>query len=308
MNITGTFLDFSHRTNLPEPLDRDAGFWQRELGDIKAAGMDTIIINRVMDRGRTYYHSRHFEEYTETDTVAAVMDAAAAHGLEVWLGLYMNVTFWQRSKNFSRMLERDARFCLLLFDELMERYAAHPCLKGIYIADEADRDNVDTPERAGILKDFFTNVCAHIKRKRNWPVMISPFFSKSVPPAELAAWWDQFLDRPMFDILAMQDSVGCTRDMAPADVGPYYAALAPVLAAHGVRFWNNVETFIHAPRPADYQHFELPDFERILQQYRAGAPYTEKTITWEYGHFLGRQQVGELRYQEFCRLNRNGNK
>jgi hypothetical protein len=45
--------------------------------------------------------------------------------------------------------------------------------------------------------------------------------------------------------------------------------------------------------------------ERIDAQYEAGRPYVEQTITWEYGHFLGRQQVGEERYQEFCAWNRS---
>lgn len=39
--------------------------------------------------------------------------------------------------------------------------------------------------------------------------------------------------------------------------------------------------------------------ERIAQQYEGGKTFVERTITWEYGHFLGRQQVGEERYESF---------
>ena len=67
-------------------------------------------------------------------------------------------------------------------------------------------------------------------------------------------------------------------------------------ADHGIEFWNNVETFTFdttglplIPAPLD----------RIDRQYEAGRPFVARTITWEYGHFLGRQLVGEERYHAF---------
>ncbi len=49
--------------------------------------------------------------------------------------------------------------------------------------------------------------------------------------------------------------------------------------------------------------FHQAPIERIDAQFRAAVPYVAKTFTWEYGHFLGRQQCGGERYQEFKKWN-----
>jgi hypothetical protein len=39
--------------------------------------------------------------------------------------------------------------------------------------------------------------------------------------------------------------------------------------------------------------------DRIDRQYRLAKPSVEQTITWEFGHFLGRKQVGQDWYDAF---------
>jgi len=46
MKITQMAIDFSQRTNLPESLDREAAFWDREFAGMKAAGIDSVLIRR----------------------------------------------------------------------------------------------------------------------------------------------------------------------------------------------------------------------------------------------------------------------
>jgi hypothetical protein len=247
--------------------------------------------------GRAHYHSGFFEEWSEADAVAMVMQAAAEAGVGVYLGLDLNMSFWDPSRDFRRMMQRDLRRCQVVLDELLAVYRGHPALRGIYISNEPDRDNVATPERADALRDFLGDMYAAVQSACGLPVFCSPFFSQSLPPTELAAWWDAFVDRPMFDIVAMQDGVGCRyRHIDPEHIPPIYERLAPILAAKGVRFWNNVETFVME----DFGNPLTPaPFDRINRQYEAGRPYTERAITWEYGHFLGRQQGSEERYREF---------
>ncbi|MHB9134633.1 MAG: DUF4434 domain-containing protein [Armatimonadota bacterium] len=295
-NITGTFLDFGVEvdslTRVPELLSQP-GFWQRELADMREAGIDTVIIARIMEMGRTHYHSPLFQEWDALDHTALIMEAAAEQGVRVWLGGHLNLAFWDRNWDFARMMRRDARVNVQIFRELWTQYAGHPALAGIYVSNEPDRDNLDIPERREALAACLHEIYATVKAESNLPVLVSPFFSKSLPPVELAAWWDAFLDRPLFDILAMQDGVGCypRRDLHAEEIPPYYAALAPVYRAHGITFWNNVETFGPWPQPGH--------LASIARQHAAGHPFTEKSITWEYGHFLGRQQVGEARYAAF---------
>jgi len=300
--ITGTFIDFGVEFGVPFPrypeLMLRADFWQQELADMRAAGITTVIPARIMELGRTHYHSELFQEWEAADHVDRIMAAAADLGMHVWLGGHLNNAFWDRNWDFARMMRRDLQVNRFIFRELWERYRGHPALAGFYVSNEPDRDNVESPARQEALRNCLAGLYETIHNTAHLPVLVSPFFSKSLPPAELAAWWDAFLDRPMFDILAMQDGVGCypRRDLHPAEIPPYYAALAPVWRAHGIAFWNNVETFA-SPWPAP------GDLARIDRQYQAGCPYVERSITWEYGHFLGRQQVGAARYQAFCDWN-----
>jgi hypothetical protein len=300
--INASFVDFSERTNVyDKPLQRDLSFWQSEMRDMREAGIEDLVVARSVVLGRAHYHSEIFDEWLEDDVLSMVMRAAKDQGLGVYLGLDLNMYFWDKSRDFNRMMRRDLQRSQIVLEELLSQYRNHPMLRGIYISNEPDRDNVATPERADALRKFLADMYQLVKSSCGLPVFCSPFFSKSLPPSELAAWWNNFVDRPMFDIIAMQDGVGCRqREINPEDIPPLYEQLARVLADKGIRFWNNVETF-------NFEHYGEPltsaSLERISRQYEAGCPFVERTITWEYGHFLGRQQVGEERYREFRQWN-----
>lgn len=92
--ITVTCVDFSERTNEYEkPLVKDQAFWDAELRDMRAAGIADVVIARGVVQGRAHYHSHVFEEWQEADAVAMVMQAAAEHGVGVYLGLDLNLCF-----------------------------------------------------------------------------------------------------------------------------------------------------------------------------------------------------------------------
>ena len=296
--ITGTFIDFGVEFGVPFPRYPDAmlepGFWRQELADMQAAGITDVIVARIMELGRTHYHSELFQEWESADHVDRIMTAAGELGMQVWLGGHLNLAFWDRAWDFARLMRRDLVLNQAIYRELGARYRGHSALAGWYVSNEPDRDNVDTPDRCEALQVCLNGIYETLRAESGLPMLVSPFFSKSLPPHELAAWWDAFLDRPMFDILAMQDGVGCfpRRDLHVEDIPPCYEALAPVFRTHGIRFWNNVETFA-SPFPSP------GDLGRIARQYDAGSLYVERTITWEYGRYLGRQQAGAERYEAF---------
>jgi hypothetical protein len=300
--IQGTFIDFSQLTNRYRvPLDVGADYWRQEMADIHGAGIEDVIIARTMVLGRTHYHSPLLEEWQEADSVGHVMDAAREQGLRVYLGLHLNLSFWNRQKDFQRMMRRDLALNTHLLHELMAIYRSHPMLAGVYVTNEPDRDNVVEPDRAEALREFMHSLYTTIHREYGLPVLTSPFFSKSVPPEELATWWDLFIDRRMFDVLAMQDGVGCLRKIVPDDIPAYYEPLSRVLKAHDVEFWNNVETFVMSNREDPLTPAPM---KRIDRQHTLGAPFVSRSITWEYGHFLGRQIAGPERYEQFVHWNR----
>jgi hypothetical protein len=295
--ISASFVDFSKRTDFYDAmLNRDLDFWRDEMRDLRAAGIEDIVVARSVLAGRAHYHSALLEEWDEQDAVSLVMQAAGEQGVGVMLGLTLNLNFWDRTRDFGRMMKRDLTLNRHILVELLAAHAANPALRGIYVTHEPDRDNVATPERATLLRTFLGDMYELIKSACGLPVFCSPFFAKSIPPAELAAWWSEFVDRPMFDIIAMQDGVGCERGITPDDIPLYYEALAAVFSAKGIQFWNNVETFTIVKRG---QPLIPAPLERIARQYDLGSPFVERTITWEYGHFLGRQQVSQERYDTF---------
>lgn len=295
--ITGTFIDFWIGTGQYPPIMQNPDFWQIELADMQHAGISEVIIARIMENGRTHYHSNIFQEWDAGDHTARIMSAAGELGMKVWLGGHLNLAFWDRNWDFVRMMRRDLNLNVMIFRELYHQYNNHPALAGFYVSNEPDRDNMDTTDRFESLRDCLHGLYQVIHAESGLPVIVSPFFSKSLPPDELGKWWGDFLDRPLFDIIAMQDGVGCypRRDLHPEDIPPYYAELASVYKQKNITFWNNVETFGSWPEPGD--------LHRISCQYEAGKPYVERSITWEYGHFLSRQQVDEKRYQAFKKWN-----
>jgi hypothetical protein len=158
-------------------------------------------------------------------------------------------------------------------------------------------------------KDFFGSLYSRLHEKTNLPILSSPFFTKRHSPQELAEFWKAFLDRPMFDILAMQDGVGCNRDINAEDIPAYHTALQPILAHQKIEFWNNVETFSFHPgyRASGNDRSKIwlktAPIERVARQYEAGKTLTTRSIMWEYGHFFSRKQAGADHYDSFRNWN-----
>ena len=309
--IRGTFVDFSELTHKDTLLlrwsERD---WEEELADMRAAGLDLVILARTMRFGRAYYYSDHFETMDETDYLGPFMRAAATVGMQVFLsGMLSEHFFTADDAGFARMLKRDLYIYETVFAELLETYRGHPGIAGIYVSHEADNGNLASPLRREAARVFFGDLYARLKARWRLPILCSPFFTKDIAAADFPRFWEDFLDRPMFDIIAMQDGVGCDRDISPEDIPQYYAGLHDVLHRKGVTFWNNVETFSFHPgfRRSNNDRSKIwlhpAPLDRVDRQYRAGAPFVASTITWEYGHFLSRKQVGQDWYDAFRKWN-----
>lgn len=309
--ITGTFVDFSERTHDDNNLlDWTQDDWTQELSDMKAAGIELVIPARTMRYGRTYYFSDVFETFNEHDYLTPFMRAAADVGMAVYLsGLISDHFFRADDESFVRMMKRDVGIYDTILGELLDRYGHLPGIVGIYISHEADNENLASRARMRAAKEFFGELYARLRRKTSLPILSSPFFTKRMAPQELASFWTELLDRPMFDCIAMQDGVGCDRDIAPEDLPGYFSELAAVFEKNGIRFWHNCETFSFNPgyRGSGFDRKKIwlhpAPMDRIERQYELGRHYVSRTITWEYGHFLGRKQVGPDWYDAFARWN-----
>ena len=74
------------------------------------------------------------------------------------------------------------------------------------------------------------------------------------------------------------------------------AALQPVMEAHGVRFWANIEVFdqIHG-WPVDEGNWDaIPaTLERVLEQLELESPYVEKVVIFEFSHYMSPRLGGK---------------
>jgi len=312
--ISGTFVDFSEQTHKDlYLLPWSAEDWKTEMQDMLKAGIDTVILARTMRFGAVYYHSSFYETHLERDYIRPFMEAAGETGMNVYIsGMISDHFFNSDDSDFVRMMKRDVFIYEKVITELLDIYWEHTSVKGIYISHEADNENMASPVRFAAAQDFFGNLYSSLKGKTSLPILSSPFFTKSVKPGELADFWDRFLDRPMFDILAMQDGVGCNRDINPSDIPGYYALLAPLFRERGIEFWNNVETFSFNPgfRDSGFDRSKIwlksAPIDRVDQQYEAGKDFVSRTITWEFGHFISRRQAGPDFYETFRQWNLQG--
>jgi hypothetical protein len=309
--ITGTFVDFSERTHRDlELLPWNKEDWKAELTDMAEAGIDTVILARTMRFGSVYYYSNYFETHREQDYLKCFMEAAAETEVKVFLsGMISDHFFTSSDQDFQRLMKRDVYIYRTIITELLNLYRDHPGIAGVYLSHEADNENLLSPKRFTAAQEFFGNIYQDLKRETDLPILSSPFFTKHTKPRDIADFWRRFLDRPMFDIIAMQDGVGCNREITPEDIRIYYQQITPVFAEKGIEFWNNVETFSFNPgyKESGFDRNKIwlqpAPIERIANQYAVGQTFASKSITWEYGHFLGRKQAGNDYYEIFKKWN-----
>ncbi len=309
--ISGSFIDFSERTHRDELLlDWSEKEWEQELSDMRNAGITLAIPARTMRLGRTYYFSNVFETFDEHDYLSPFMRAAASVGMEVYLsGMISDYFFTAADDDFQRMMKRDVSIYETVFGELLELYGNQCRISGLYISHEADYSNLGNRVRQDAAREFFGLLYGKLKETTGLPIMSSPFFTKSASPEELGRFWDQFLDRPMFDVLALQDGVGCDRDILPEDLPDYFEQFARALSRHEIELWHDCETFSFNPgyRRSNFDRTKIwlhpAPIGRIARQYEAARPFVQRTIAWEFGHFQSRLQVGADWYDTFSRWN-----
>lgn len=309
--ISGTFIDFSELTHKDEDLlNWDVDGWKSEFRDMKNAGINLVIPARTMKFGRTYYFSDIYETHKEKDYLSPFMEASREVGMDVYIsGFLSDYFFTADDENFKRMMKRDITINVNVISEILDKYKNYDNIKGIYISHEADNENLRSEIRKAAARGFFGTLYSSLRAVSDLPILSSPFFTKTSTPDELAVFWDDFLDRKMFDIIAMQDGIGCNRDITPEDISAYYSKLKPIFDKHSIVFWNNIETFSFNPgyRESGFDRSKIwlktAPISRIDKQYDAGKAYTEKSITWEYGHFFSRRQAGEDFYECFREWN-----
>lgn len=258
--ITGTFL-YLDNSNIRD----DAGSWAEEFAQMKDAGIDLLVV-------APYFYS---------DPLYSVLDElfneAEKQGLQIMIGSRSNNEYhWTNlgKRKLTAMLE----ITLAELTELNKRYAGRPAFFGWYLNDEIDeKDFLNNRFRKATW--YYGEMIDHLKSLTpDKPILICPSYASNTA----ISWWtnkyNEFLKLVKIDILGPQDSVGAKRS-TPEEAAKFFAAVKQVTDLYNIQLWADVEIF-------DIDTWQPGSSERVMKQLLAVDPYVEKTIVFEYNHYM----------------------
>lgn len=275
--ITGTFID-EITYDIPSSNWSNKQ-WADDLDNMKAVGIDTLVFIRGGFEGRTIFPSEHFFCLREDDLVDFILREAEKRDMKVYLGLYISNLTWNDGDVRCEIAANK-----LFIDEAFKKYGAYKSFAGWYVPHEV-ATNIYNIER--ITK----NLAAMCKDKTpDKKVLLSPFFredtsnGKVFTPERFYDEWDGIFESfgGTVDICAYQDGSASLKN-----VEGYFKAARTLCDKHKISLWSNVETF---ERDVRRLYFPIP-FELLRTKLELLKPYVEKSITFEFSHFLSPQSI-----------------
>lgn len=235
----------------------------------------------------------------EREPLRHVLDAAQALGMQVFLGLGLDPSYWQG--RFDPV--QAAADNVAVMERLQELYGASPALAGWYLPEEIDDRNFIRPEVHEAAMQYLAAMVQAVRERDGRPVMVAPYFGIAPNGPAYAAWWDTTLSRAKVDIIALQDGVGTRRTTAEEGV-PVFEALAEVARRHGVTLWSDLEVFeqIHGWPVDDRPWQAVPaGIEQLLRQLELEAPLVEKIVVFDFTHYMSPRLGGaaETLYRDY---------
>ena len=272
--VTGSFLD-GIACDIPSnnwgPQD-----WRKQFDNMKAIGMDTVIIIRVGWGDSAMYDSPTLQTplFPEEDLVELFFAEADRVGFRLYLGMHDSHEHWLKN-DWESEIEINVR----LIDEMLERYGTHRSFHGWYMSHEGGIE-YHMPK---IWKPLATKLRAHDESKR---ILVSPRYAgekwqpeKPLSPQQHAQHFDYIFTEMegLIDEAAFMDG-----HTAFSSLEGFVAATADVCAKHGVEFWSNLETFDRDMR----WRFPPIEWSKMRFKLELVQPYVEKIVTFEAPHFL----------------------
>lgn len=280
--ITGTFINLPYQdvrnkyTNPPHIDNTDPQMWAAKIAEMKKMGMEYLVFMSVANEQKAYYPSKlmdwHYPQWRKSP-VDAVMDAAAEHGMKVFMS-----TGWAKDQDDNLRDPKIKGRQLEMMEELAGLYGDHPAFYGWYLPVEDCLGPV--------LTDYAVEaVNALTARARELTpsakILISPYgiFNSDFDDPR----YERQLSRLEVDIIAYQDEVGCVRERYPLTrLRENWKKLRAIHDKTGVEMWANCETFAWEKGTNDRSSALVPaPYGRILaQQVAASAGGAEKIISF----------------------------
>ncbi len=275
--ITGTFID-EITYDIPSS-NWSHEEWAKDLDNMKAVGIDTMIFIRGGFEGRTIFPSEHFFCLRKDDFVEFILEEAEKRDMKVFLGLYISNLTWNDGD-----VKGEIAANKLFLGEATKKYASRRSFGGWYIPHEVAANSYN-------IERIVKNLAAMCKDKTpDKQVLLSPFF-KTETSFHTPFTADRFFDEwdgvfesfgKDVDICAFQDGSAPLKSAVE-----YFKSAKKLCDAHGIKLWANVETF---ERDVRTLYFPIP-FELLRTKLELLAPYVEKNVTFEFSHFLSPQSI-----------------
>lgn len=265
--ITGTFVNLAYQdvrnkyTNPPYIDNTDPGMWAAKVAEMKEMGMEYLVFMAVANDEKAYYPSRlmpwHYPA-DRTSPVDAIMDAAAEHGMKVFMS-----TGWAKDQDDNLRDPKIKGRQIEMMEELSGIYGSHPAFYGWYLPVE----DCFGP----VLTDYAVEaVNALTARARELTptakIMISPYgiFNSDFEDPR----YEQQIMRLEVDIIAYQDEIGCVRERYPMTrLRENWKKLRAIHDKAGIQMWANCESFAWEKGTNDRSSALIPaPFPRMLSQ------------------------------------------
>ena len=270
--VTGTFInlpyqDVRNKYTNPQHLDyTDPDMWKTKIAEMKKMGIEYLIFMSVANEGKSYYPSRlmgkNYPEWRKSP-VDAVMDAAAEHGMKVFMS-----TGWAVDQDDNLRNPKIKARQIEMMTELAEIYGNHPAMYGWYLPVEDCFGPVLTDYAVEAVNALTARAKELTPSART---MISPYgiFNSNFDDPR----YEQQLSRLKVDIIAYQDEVGCVREKYPLPrLRENWKKLRAIHDKTGVEMWANCESFAWEHGTNDRQSALIPaPFPRFLSQMAAAA-------------------------------------
>ena len=275
MRITGTFLDEITHDIPSQNWSRDE--WAREFALYQRIGIDTVILIRAGYKDKCVFPSSVVPGClpVKDDLAAMFLDLAEEYGQSLYFGTYDSGEHW-----LSGAWKKEVDLNRSFVDEVVKRYGERAAFKGWYMCHETARNHLN-------ITDIFRGIGGHCKQAKDVPVLISPFpmgekqagKQNAIPLGTTFKEWDTIFaeTKGVIDMCAFQDG-----QIHYHELPEFHAGIKALTDKHGIKLWANVESFdrdmpIKFP-PADWRYLHL--------KLEEAAKVAEKTITFEFAHFM----------------------
>lgn len=270
--ISGTFINLAYQdtrnkyTNPQEPDCTSAELWEHKIGELHRMGMEYLVFMAVANEGKAFYPSSLMPASYDTQKkspVSAIMDAAAEHGMKVFMS-----TGWAKDQDDNLRNPAIKQRQMEMMEELAGIYGSHKAFYGWYLPVEDCLGPVLTDYAVDAVNALTERARQLAPGKK---ILISPygiFNSNFEDPA-----YEKQISRLKVDIIAYQDEIGCLREEYPLSrLKKNWKKLRAIHNKLNIEMWANCESFTWEKGTNDRSSALIPAaFSRVLSQMHAAS-------------------------------------